>query len=421
MRGAIPPVTVRIADLMTESATGGVVRLCLACWVHRLVAVVMAVGSLVGLAACSSSAGSTAPIAQESAYALGECHAFGEPVGARGYEAVAHLVDDPMFVGADVGASAHLGDGRSIWLFGDTVRDVDGRRIVVRNSMILAGSECRALVVPPDGAAVIPDRADGIGYWPMSLVVSVAEGVSTVRVFTQRVRADGEGSAFVNLGPAIATFTIPDGGAPLFDGVSELGPDDESRSRVGWGAAASDGGDGYWYLYGTANPDDPLVFGWSVRVARTRIDDVTDPNRWEYWTGRDWSSRPGDAAEVISAVGGVSQTFSVFLDGDTWYAVSKLDGDLGTDLAFWPAEHPWGPFEAPVSVGRIPNVEEPSILRYMPLAHPEVLQASERSVVVSVSRNSADPQLLVDVPSLYRPFFVDIALPPEPSDALLDE
>ncbi|MGI9196663.1 MAG: hypothetical protein ACR2KE_04300 [Candidatus Nanopelagicales bacterium] len=343
-------------------------------------------------------------------YSLGTC---------RPESADAGFTRDPLLVGADVGASARLGDGRVIWAYGDTFRRPDGVTLTaVRNSLVIEDGDCRAVVIPAGGQEAIPDRVDGVGYWPMSIAVTRERGASVVRVFAERVSGSESRLGFANLGPAMATLRIPDGGDPVFQSVADLGPDDLSRANVGWGAAVADGGDGYWYVYGTASPEAPLVFGWSVRVARARVQDLDIPAAWEYWSGSAWTSNPADAAEVIPAEGGVSQTFSVFVRDGTWFALSKRDGDLGTDLAVWSAAHPWGAFSDPVTVGRIPNEDSPSLLRYMPLAHPEA--SVDSSVLVSVCRNSLDPRRLVETPSLYRPFFVEIPLPPTSSHAPLD-
>ena len=354
-------------------------------------------------------------------YRLGACREFAEPVGAAGYRAATAKALDPWLLGADVGVSARLADGRMLWVYGDTFRAPDGNSIsAVRNSMLLAGRGCRRVVLPPDGGEVIPDRSDGVGYWPMSIDVQPSPDGSVVRVFAERVRGQEQAFTFVNLGPAIATYVVPPGQPPEIVSVVDLGPDSPSRSTVGWGAAIAEGGDGYDYIFGTSNPDEPMVFGWSVHVARAAPADIATPTAWEYWTGDAWSTSPQAAIAVIPAEGGVSQTFSVVERDGTWYAISKLDGDLGTDLAVWRAPNPWGPFGSPVSVGRIPNDVTPSIIRYMPLAHPEAQQSSPRHILVSISRNSLDPIVLANSPRLYRPFFVDVELPPRPSSRLLD-
>ena len=354
-------------------------------------------------------------------YSVGSCHTYPEPVGAAGYNRVATSESDPLLVGADVAASRELGDGRHLWVFGDTSRIIAGDvGLVARNSMIIAAPGCRAVVAAPGGGPVIPDRADGVGYWPMSMLVEHANGASTVRVLAQRVRGGEVNFAFTNLGPAIATFVIPDGQAPYYRGVVDLGPDNTSKSQPTWGAASASDPDGWWYLYATSNPDQPLVFGWGVRVARVRPATILDRTTWQFWTGSQWSSSENSATEVIAPAGGVSQTFSVFAQAGRWYAVSKRDGDLGSNLAVWPAASPHGPFGKPVTVGLIPNTTDPSVLRYMPLAHPEVIQAKPNTVVVSVSRNTEDLALLVKYPLLYRPYFVDITLPPVRTETRLD-
>jgi len=346
-------------------------------------------------------------------YSLGACHAYPEPVGAAGYNRVSEQVAEPLIAAADVAASAELGDGRHVWLFGDTLR-ADGSP-AVRNTMLLVGAGCRAVVRAPDGGAAIPDRNDGVGYWPMALITERMRGATTLTVTAERVRGEESGFAFTNLGPALATFVIPDEGAPRLRSVRDLGPDDPSRTTVAWGAAAAQ--EGEWaYLYGTSNPERPLVFGWAVRVARAPVAEVGDRRSWSYWDGTGWSDDESRAREVIGAVGGVSQTFSVFERSGRWYALSKRDGHLGDELAVWPAPSPWGPFGDPVTVGTIPNSpDQRTLLRYLPLAHPEVLQAGPATVVVSISRNTEDVRRLVRNPRDYRPYFVDVEIPPQPS------
>lgn len=345
-------------------------------------------------------------------YSLGEC---------RPASPSAEIDGEPLLVGADVGASARLADGRVMWAYGDTFRRPDGMTLTaVRNSLAIQSDDCRAVVIPAGGQEALPNRSDGVGYWPMSIAVTSEGGMSRVRVFAERVRGTERALSFVNLGPAVATFVVPDRGAPILQSMVDLGPDDASRANVGWGAAVADGGDGYWYVYGTANPGQPMVFGWSVRVARSTTADLANPAAWEYWSGGVWSRDASQAAPLIDAVGGVSQTFSVVRQAGSWYAVSKRDGDLGADLAVWTASAPWGPFDDPVTVGRIPNQDDPSVLRYMPLAHPEV-PSRPGTMLVSVCRNSTDPELLARSPELYRPFFVEVAIPPLPSNQVLAE
>jgi hypothetical protein len=317
------------------------------------------------------------------------------------------------FEGADVGADVQLQDGRRLWVFGDTLRsaDFDGQRFV-RNSMLVFGDTCADVVLPADHGALVPDREDGVGYWPMSIAKVERAGYDLVGLGLQRVRAadapDGP-AAFQNLGSAIALFVVPTGRTPQLLDVHDLGADSADRSRPEWGAATAVSG-GWIYVYGTAHPDEDLVFGFSLRVARVRPDDLLDTSKWRYWDGRRWQSRAAQATELIPARGGVSQTLSVFERDGRWFAVSKRDEFLGTDLVIWSAPGPTGPFTAGAPVAQIPSNEATGTLRYMPLAHPDLLPR-RNSVIVSYSQNRTDVSDIVKDPFLYRPRFLRVPLP----------
>ncbi|MGH1564436.1 DUF4185 domain-containing protein [Mumia sp. DW29H23] len=318
----------------------------------------------------------------------------------------------PAIMGADVGADLELQDGRRIWVMGDTLRDpsFDGQRFV-RNSMLLISPGCARVVLPADNGALVPDRPDGVGYWPMSLGRVTRNGVDVVGVGVQRVRSTGGPSSmeFETLGPAIAVFHVARGGVPQLVEVIDIGPDDPSRKRPTWGAAVAVEDD-WVYLYGTANPEVDGVFGYSLRVARVRIDDIRDHGAWRYWDGSAWVRDASSAVEIIGAQGGVSQVLSVFEAGGSWYAVSKQDEFLGDDLVIWKAPRPTGPYRVASRPADIPSDESTGVLRYMPLAHPQLLR-KDGSVIVSYSRNNTDVQKIEQDPLLYRPEFLRVPLP----------
>ena len=323
---------------------------------------------------------------------------------------IERLQGGPALRGADVGADVRLQDGRFLFVFGDTLRgdDFDGPRFV-RNSMLLFDHRCVATVLPEGNGAVVPDRVDGVGYWPMSVGVATRPGYDLVLVGLQRVRTTGAGSFdFDNLGSSFAVFVVEPGGTPQYLGREDVGPDQPDKSRPAWGAAMAT--DGEWlYLYGTANPEQDLVFGFSLHVARVRPDDILDISKWEYWGGSGWKRNAAGSVALIPAEGGVSQTLSVFRRGDTWYALSKRDGDLGNELVFWTAPAPTGPFTPTDPVAQTPVASDGSVT-YMPLAHPEIFPA-EDSIVVSYSRNNTDFDRVLADPSLYRPHFLRLPLP----------
>jgi hypothetical protein len=340
------------------------------------------------------------------------CLPFDPPHDVAGINAmVARYRSTPGFVGADVGASVVLQDGRALWVFGDTLRQsgFQGQRFV-RNSMLMFSPGCASVVMPSDHGAVVPDRSDGVGYWPMDLVAVHRDGYDLVGVSLQRVRTTGAGVFdFEILGPSYAIFRVPVGQAPQLALARDIGADDPDPTHPMWGAAIESSGS-WIYLYGTASPGRQLAFGRSLQVARAHPETVGDQRTWQYWDGRSWQHRPGRAAVLIPAVKGVSQVLSVFHRGSSWYAVSKRDEMLGTDLVIWKAPGPTGPFTASAPLAEIPSNSENGLLRYMPLAHPDLLP-SPTSVVVSYSRNVADLGRLMKDPTLYRPRFLQVPLP----------
>lgn len=314
-------------------------------------------------------------------------------------------------VGADIATSVRMPSGTMAFAFGDTILDSTAlRRASVRNSLIVVDVDRACLMLSHDGGAFVPERPDGVGYWPTSLAQATPPGVAvrpTTAMFLQRVSATSD-DGFVNLGPALAEVVFADDGLPHLHQVVDIGSDNPSRQHIGWGAASWRADDGNIYIYGTANPERELVFGWSLHVARVRAEEVFDVSAWQYWDGAVWSEDPAAAVALIPAVGGVSQTLSVFADGETWYAVSKRDDFLGSDVVIWSAPQPMGPFTASASVASKPS--DATTVRYAVVAHP-TLYPQDGTVVVSISQNTTDDSALAEDPTLYRPEFFRVPLP----------
>lgn len=339
------------------------------------------------------------------------------PTGSRSsVSAINAFVDSsagvPEFLGADVGVDVRLDDQRSLWLFGDTLRDVGRSGRFVRNSMLVFRPDCVEPVRPAAGGAVVPDRADGVGYWPMSgwRRDRLVAGSQVVDVMLQRVaHEDDQGLGIVTLGPTLATFLVPPQGQPRLVGRHDLGPDDPSSTVVEWGAASAVA-DGWLYLYGTSTRRLPGIHGFALRVARVRPGAVYDMARWRFWDGLRWQSDPGVAAALLPEQGGVSQTLSVWRQDGRWHVLSKRDEFLGQDVVVWPATSPVGPFDTAYVVAELPCDTATGELRYMPLAHPGLLPR-HGSVVVSFSRNSTDVGEVCASPTGYRPHFLRVRLP----------
>lgn len=349
--------------------------------------------------------------------ASADCVRSGPVTSVADLNRIAGLRGTDDFRGGDVGADALLQDGRRAWLFGDTLREGPAGPRYVRNSMLVTDKRCIRAVVPEAGGALVPDRArpgeSPVGYWPMSTVVDHRTGYDLLYVTTQRVRTTGSDAFdFENLGLSVAVFVVPLGGTPQLLEQRDIGPDRAGREHPTWGAATTlvgSGDDRWLYVFGTANPGTDQAWGYSLRVARVRPDDLLHQARWRYWDGSGWSVREDDAREMIPARDGVSQTLSVFTQDERWYALSKRNDLLGSDITVWTADAPTGPWSsgtvvAPVAQGATGQ------LRYMPLAHPTLFPASG-SVVASYSTNDTDVGRVLADPLRYRPHFVRVRLP----------
>lgn len=338
-----------------------------------------------------------------------ECVGVGEISSVKDLNLITgQLRGSEAFAGGDVGADVLLQDGRRLWLFGDTVRTHGTSTTIVRNSMLVLDDSCISAVVPASQGALIPNREDGVGYWPMSVASAERPGYDLVTVAVQRVHSTGSGAwDFEVLGPSLAVFVVPRGGTPQLMGVRDIGPDENSVERPMWGAA-SHVDDDWLYLYGTAT--DSMSFGHSLRVARVRPDQVMRPRRWTYWDGSSWSTSEDDAVELIDSAEGTSQTLSVWEQDGTWYALSKRHDLIGDEVVVWTAPAPTGPFTAQPPLAHLPSDFESGELRYMPLAHPDLLP-EPGTVVISWSNNRSDVDEIIENPYEYRPRFKRVELP----------
>ena len=325
--------------------------------------------------------------------------------------------DLPAWQAADIGASVQLHDQRMVWVFGDTVRSASISPRLVANSMLVSSGTCVAQVRTADDGPVIPDASHDVVRWPMSIVAMepIDDGLMAEHpevteilvVFTARTRRGTEGSMdYTFLGTDAAVFTVTTDGVPQLFEMMQISPDDASLDQVNWGAAATVHG-AWFYLFGTRQTGQD--FGRELYVGRAPVADPTDRDRWQFWDGSSWGAPMTGAAPVLPAEGGVSQTLSVdHLDGQ-WVAVSKRDGDLGDFVYVWTAPAPYGPWTPRKGVAA-PAGFDTGRLKYAPLAHPEVPLANGK-LVVTISRNTTDPQRLFDDPEVGRPVFAEVERP----------
>ena len=330
------------------------------------------------------------------------------PTTAAGFQRMFDARNDLGWSGGDQAASLRLPDGRTLWVFGDTVLGREapdggyapGARMV-HNSFLLQDRGCLAAVNGPHGGEVVPDARNGDYYWPLAATHDAGRLVVTVA----RVRRTGPGALdFRGVGTEAAVFRLAPRGTPRFERMAPLPSTGAPEVRPQYGhALVVDRG--HTYVYASRKVREPLVFGKAVTVARVPAGRLLDLRQWRYWDGRSWSPRPSDAADVVPAgPSGWSTSFSVLRrPGGRFQYVTKADDFLGTAVVSGTAASPQGAFTR-VAVASYPSFRRPHEVLYNPLAHPEQ-RLSDGSLLVSISRNTTDFALTTADADRYKPQF----------------
>src|SRR5262245_5071407 len=160
----------------------------------------------------------------------------------------------PAWQAADIGASGRLGDGRLVWVFGDTVRSGSFSPQIVANSMLISSGPCVSQLLVPGNGPVIPDVSHDVVQWPMSVVVLPPVGAAAgsdvrdllVVLCARTQRGTGGDMDFAFLGTSAAVFTVAGDGVPQLQKVMEITPDNLDSDQVNWGAAVTVRGEWYY-------------------------------------------------------------------------------------------------------------------------------------------------------------------------------
>ncbi|WP_186526186.1 DUF4185 domain-containing protein [Leekyejoonella antrihumi] len=325
------------------------------------------------------------------------------------------LQDLPQWQAADVGLTLPLQDGRTVWVFGDTLRPLHVSPRFVASSMLISSGQCVAQVLPAGGGPVIPAGSHKQVCWPTAGVVlpspartsTSQPATDQLDISCSRVRRGQGALNFTYLGLTMARFTVPRGGVPTLVKTWQVTPDDTDPSQMNWGSALLHDGD-WIYIYGTRLQQR----GGSARslyVARAPVGALDAARAWTYWTGRDWVHDAARAQSTLPAAVGVSQSLTVSQVGDVYVMVSKDGGDFADDVGVWRSDTPLGPWVLSYTRA-VPYDDGSGVLTYEPLAHPD-LPLADGNLLVSLSRSPTNLTSLLADPALGRPDFIEVPLP----------
>jgi len=312
--------------------------------------------------------------------------------------------------GADVASTVPLGDGRILWLFGDTWIDPSGRgtrtgaRMVSNSVAIQSGTDPSNASVAfywgrgADGApaAFVPDRAGERLWFGNGTRVD-----DRLVLFMGRIVSTNTGLGFESVGWAAFIVENPDA-EPSTWRVRELEtPANPLGIDLGFAAVSRLGG--YVYAFGSPNPvKSHPVYAARWTDADVRGGDLSDP---EWWGGElaGWVPDSSSAARWPLFENGQSE-LTIHRDTASGLFLSVQTKGFGpADVMLRAAPALLGPWTGPRMVYRPPEYYAPDIMIYAAKAHPELTGAD---LVLTYATNSFDFGRHLSDSLLYYPRFV---------------
>jgi Domain of unknown function (DUF4185) len=325
---------------------------------------------------------------------------------------------DASWLGGDVAGSVDLGQGRVLWLFGDSFVSpgASGSRRgapMARNTVAVEhGYDPSHATIDfhyrrdASGApsAFFPAPAGDAWYWP-------GPGVrlgDVLVVFLWRVHASpGDALGFVNDSPAVALVANPDDPPDAWHIRTEPLPKNPWGVFLGTGAALVH--EGHLYLASCVEPGNHDVYLARWPLAEAARGSFGDPE-WATDAHGGFTRQSQLATAPIRLFDQGHTELSVHLDPATgrFVEVQQLGFPRG-DVVMRTAPRLEGPWSAPRVVYHPPEAQCSGVLTYAAKAHPELRSPSlSGAVAVTYATNNFDFAALVDDASLYFPRFVKL-------------
>ena len=318
---------------------------------------------------------------------------------------------DPHWLGADVASTVDLGDGRILWLFGDTWIDPTGTgtrrgaRMVSNSVAIQTGTDpTRAGIrfywgTTDDGRpdAIFPDQ----GAESLWFGNGVRVEDRLVLFFSRTLRGTGTGLGFAHVGWTALMVENPDDEPSTWRVRTLETPANPLGILVGFATVLRLGE--YVYALGSENP----VKSHPIYAARWPAEDVRrgDLRHPEWWGGElaGWVPDSSSAARWPLFENGQSE-LTIHRDRTTGQFLAVHTQGFGpADVVLRAAPALTGPWTAPRLLYRPPEYYRPDIMIYAGKAHPELTGAE---LVLTYATNSFDFGRLVSDSLVYYPRFI---------------
>ena len=311
---------------------------------------------------------------------------------------------DPLWRGGDAAYSVDLGEGRVLWLFGDSFvgegpdNTRSGRRMVRNTIAIQDGYDPSQATIRfyYAGEGEEPDSffsgTEGEWLWP-----GPAQKIGSVVLLTfMRLIQNRPGMfGFLTVG-AEARFLLNHSQSPPEWRMKAV-PLPQTPAGVKFGTGAFLLHEGFLYAYVVVEPGSHDVY-----LARWDEKEVAGMNlmkpRW--WTGTEWVSSTEEAGIIVR---NLQTEFSVTRGFDGRFWMVSVDGIGGTNVVVRTAPEPQGPWSSPRIIYRPPESSIDDILVYSAKAYPHNLK---EDFVFTYCTNHFDFWKLAGDMNLYFPRFV---------------
>ena len=362
-----------------------------------------------------------AVIAATAALHLGACAGGAAPRTSAAEpwpEAEKLFHSDHRWRGGDAAYSVDLGDGRTLWLFGDSFvarPGSDGRRgcAMVRNSIAvqtgadpataLMSFSWRGTVDQP--ASWIPEDGD-VWHWPLH-GLRVGDAVTVFCTRVQRTAAEGP-FGFRAVGWTAFRITGVDGPVDSWRCARLPSPATPFDVVVGT-SVLTDGS--HVLAYALREPGDHAVL-----LVRWERDDFArgELGSPEWHDGGQWRAMDHLTSAPAPVLAEGAPEFTVCRRNGAFVMVQTI-GFGATDLGVRTAPRPEGPWSEPTIVFRPPESDLEGVFVYAGKAHAHV---GGGDLLATYAANAWDFGRLVDDTTLYFPRCVRIRLDRLPSRAL---
>lgn len=356
------------------------------------------------------------------------------------------------WTGGDVAGTVDLGDGRTVWVFGDSWignvangRHASGSHMInnaiaiQRHSSLGKGRaphyEQISLFWGPDNekkkptAWIVPEKqADTHWFWPSGggLVVPGPSGQSRLILFLFHLTKRGEKDSawnFKHVGSAMAI--VDNVQSPVRDwkvrqiiipyniGAKEIAGDAPVR-ETNWGVGAllrkeraGNAARTYLYIYGIHNAQPTNK---QLLLARVVPEDVEQLDQWEFHAGEDrWSSKMADAVHVADRMASELSVCEVVANGNSTFIIVHSEPLFGRRILLRSAPAPSGPWSKATPVYTVPGLDRgKDYFTYAAKGHLHLSRDNELLTTYIINANNIW-DMAVDA-AIYRPRFVRVPL-----------